>query len=357
MGTAVAPKPGQFSATKAASGVDVSESLSGVQKAAVLCMALGADQAVALTQMLTPDEAEEITFHIAQMDHVSAATVESVLNEWLDMALAVDSVAVGGMRYATEMLEKAFGPARAKATLRRIQSQLADSAGLHRLRNADPQQLATTLRGEHPQTIALILAHLDPTQTATILKELDPALGGDVLYRIGCMEKVAPEMLQLIERALSNETDLSFTNGLRAAGGPDAVASVLNHVAGSLEKDLLDRIQEKDAQLCEQIKNLMFVFDDIGRLDDRSLQRVLREVEGRVLALALKNAREDLKTRIMGGMSQRAVTALKDEISMLGAVRLRDVEAAQAQIVAQVRSLEAADEITLGMGTEDEFVE
>lgn len=358
MGTAVANAVMPSTASNLARGADVSASLSGPQKAAVLCMALGADKAVKLTQMLTPQEAEEITFHIAQMDHVSAATVESVLNEWLDMALAVDSVAVGGMAYAAELLEKAFGPAKAKATLRRIQSQLADSAGLHRLRNADPQQLATTLRGEHPQTIALILAHLDPPQTAIILKDLDPALGGDVMYRIGCMEKVAPEMMQLIERALSNETDLSFTNGLRAAGGPDAVASVLNHVSGSLEKDLLDRINERDPQLCEQIKNLMFVFDDIGRLDDRSLQRVLREVEGRVLAMALKNASEELKTRIMGGMSQRAVTALKDESSMLGAVRLRDVEAARAQIVAQVRALEAADEISIGLGgAEDEFVE
>jgi flagellar motor switch protein FliG len=360
MGTAVAAVPTSMvplSTGKTARGADISASLSGAQKAAVLCMALGADEAVKLTQMLTPEEAEEITFHIAQMDHVSASTVESVLNEWLDMALAVDSVAVGGLAYATELLEKAFGPAKAKATLKRIQSQLADSAGLHRLRNVDPQQLATTLRGEHPQTIALILAHLDPPQTAVILKDLDPELGAEVMYRIGCMEKVAPEMMQLIERALSNETDLSFTNGLRAAGGPDAVASVLNHVSGSLEKDLLDRIHERDPQLCEQIKNLMFVFEDIGRLDDRSLQRVIREVEVRVLALALKNVREELKTRIMGAMSQRAVTALKDEMAMLGAVRLRDVEAAQAQIVAQVRALEAADEITIGIGAEDEFIE
>jgi flagellar motor switch protein FliG len=258
------------------------------------------------------------------------------------MALAVDSVAIGGIKYATEILEKSFGASKANQTLKRIQSQLADSAGLHRLRSADPQQLATSLRGEHPQTIALVLAHLDSQQTATILKEFDPVLGGDVMYRIGCMEKVAPEMMQMIEKALGNEADLSFTRGLRAAGGPEAVANVLNHVVGSLEKDLLDRISEKDADLCEQIKNLMFVFEDILRLDDRSLQRVLREIEARVLSLALKNASEELKGRILGGMSQRAVTALKDEMSMLGAVRLRDVEAAQAQIVAQVRALEAA---------------
>ncbi len=340
------------------SDTDASHTLTGVQKTAILCMALGTDDAVKLTQLLTPEEAEEISFHIAQIEHVNSATVEAICNEWMDIALAVDSVATGGIEYAKELLEKAFGPTKAKATLKRIQSQLADSAGLHRLRNADPQQLATTLRGEHPQTIALILAHLDPQQTAMMIKDLDPALGSDVMYRIGCMEKVAPDMMQLIEKALSSETDLSFTRGLRAAGGPDAVAEVLNHVSGSLEKDLLDRIQERDPQLCEQIKNLMFVFEDIGDLDDRSLQRVLREVEIRVLALALKNTQEDFKIRIMGGMSQRAVAALKDEISMLGAVRLRDVETAQAQIVAQVRALEAADEIALRTGgAEDEFID
>jgi flagellar motor switch protein FliG len=332
--------------------------LSGRQKVAVLCMALGSEEAVKLTQSLSPEEAEEISLHIAQMEQVSAETVEAVFNEWIELALAVDSVAIGGLKYATELLEKSFGSIKANQTLKRIQSQLADSAGLHRLRSADPQQLATSLRGEHPQTIALVLAHLDSQQTATILKEFDPALGGDVMYRIGCMEKVAPEMMQMVEKALGNEADLSFTRGLRAAGGPEAVANVLNHVVGSLEKDLLDRIGEKDADLCEQIKNLMFVFEDILRLDDRSLQRVLREIEARVLSLALKNASEELKGRMLGGMSQRAVTALKDEMSMLGAVRLRDVEAAQAQIVAQVRSLEAAGEIQLSSGgVEDAFIE
>ena len=332
--------------------------LTGPQKVAILCMALGADEAVRLTQTLSPEEAEQVSFYIAQTEHVDSATVQAVFNEWAEMALAVDSLAVGGLAYATEILEKAFGSHKATQTLKRIQSQLADTAGLHRLRSADPQQLATTLRGEHPQTIALVLAHLDPAQTATILKDIDPAIGGEVMYRIGCMEKVAPEMMQLIERALGNETDLSFNPGLRAAGGPNAVADVLNHVAGSLEKDLLDRINDKDPQLCEQIKNLMFVFDDIIKLDDRGLQRLLREIEARVLALALKNAKDDLKNKIMAGMSQRAVTALKDEIAMLGAVRLRDVEAAQSQIVGQVRALEAAGEITLGSGgAEDAFIE
>ncbi|MEO6864678.1 MAG: flagellar motor switch protein FliG [Gemmatimonadaceae bacterium] len=353
MGTAVASTQERANVSRLTAA-----ELTGPQKVAVLCMSLGSAEAVKLTQTLSPEEAEEISFHIAQMEQVSAATVEGVLDEWIQMAMAVDSVAQGGISYAGEVLEKAFGSSTAVATLGRIQTQLADSAGLHRLRSADPQQLATTLRGEHPQTIALVLTHLDPQQTATVLRDLDPSLGGEVMYRIGSMEKVAPDMMLLVEKALSNETDLSFTRGLRAAGGPEAVASVLNHVSGSLEKDLLDHIGERDTQLCEQIKNLMFVFDDVGKLDERSLQRVLREVDARTLSLGLKTAKEEMRERIMAGMSARAVTALKEEIAMLGAVRVRDVEAAQAQIVAQVRALEAAGEITIGVGaTEDAFIE
>jgi flagellar motor switch protein FliG len=348
--------PGMVLADKGASLT--AADLTGPQKVAVLCMALGAEEAVKLTQSLSPDEAEEISFHIAQMEQVSSSTVEAVFNEWADMAVAVDSLAVGGLGYATEVLHKAFGAPKATQTLTRIQSQLADSAGLNRLRSADPGQLASTLRGEHPQTIALVLAHLEAQQTATVIRELEPMLGGEVMYRMGRMEKVAPDMMLLVEKALSNEADLSFTRGLKAAGGPDAVASVLNHVSGTLEKDLLDRINERDAALCEQIKNLMFVFEDLVKLDDKSLQRLLREVEARVLSLALKSAKEELRNRIMGGMSQRAVTALKDEMAMMGAVRVRDVEAAQAQIVAQVRALEAAGEIQLSSGgTEDAFIE
>ena len=353
MGTAVATNDDRRGASASHASV-----LTGPQKVAVLCMSLGAEEAVKLTQSLSPEEAEEISFHIAQMEQVSAPTVESVLSEWMQMALAVESIATGGIPYAAEVRERAFGSNAESATMARIRCKLADSAGLHRLRSADPQQLATTLRGEHPQTIALVLAHLEAQQTATILRDLDPSLGGEVMYRIGCMEKVAPDMMLLVEKALSNETDLSFTRGLRAAGGPDAVASVLNHVAGSLEKDLLDHIGERDSQLCEQIKNLMFVFDDVSKLDERSLQRLLREVDARTLSLALKTAKEELRDRIMGGMSARAVTALKEEISMLGAVRVRDVEAAQAQIVAQVRALEAAGEVTVGVGaSEDAFIE
>jgi flagellar motor switch protein FliG len=330
--------------------------LNGRQKVAVLCMAVGTEYAAKLTGGLTADEAELITFEIAQMDRVAPDVMEQVLQEWLESTLGVASLTTGGLEYAKEVLERAYGRQKAEMILRRIQAQLADTAGLHRLRKADPQQLANTLRGEHPQTVALILAHLEAPHTAAILRELPTAFGGEVLYRMARMEKVSPEMLQLIERALSSEADLNFTQGMSAAGGPAAVASVLNLVSGTLEKELLEGVSERDATLCEQIKNLMFVFEDLVTLDDKSLQRLLREVEAKQLALALKAASEELRGKIMGAMSQRAVAALKEEMEFMGPVKMRDVEAAQAAIVTQVRKLEETGEIVLSAGSEDVLI-
>jgi flagellar motor switch protein FliG len=323
--------------------------MTGRQKAAILCMALGSEVAAKVTQQLTPEETEVITYEIARVDQVSPERVDRVLAEWVESVVAAD-VAGGGVEFAREVLEKAFGSARANQILKRIQSQLQESAGLQRLRNADPQQLVNTLRGEHPQTLALILAHLQPAQTAAILKELDPTLGSDVVVRMARMEKVSPDMLNLIERSLAAETELSMAQGLSSSGGPGAVAQVLNLVHSTLEQQLLDGVGQRDQALCDQIKNLMFVFEDISTLDDRALQRLLREVEAKVLALALKAASEELKTKIMGAMSQRAVGSLKEEMEMMGPVKMRDVEAAQLAIVTQIRQLEESGEIVISGG-------
>jgi flagellar motor switch protein FliG len=328
------------------------DQLSGCQKAAVLCMLIGTDKAALVTQHLTPEEAELLSYEIARMDHVRPEIADAVLHEWIETLRAASMLAAGGVEFAREVLERAFGPARADAILRRITSQLADTGSLHRLRNADPQQLGNRVRGEHPQTIALILSHLEPPQTAAVLKELPPSVGAEVMLRMARMEKVSPEMLQLIERSLGAEADLNVAQG-QASGGPAAVAEVLNLVPTSLEKELLDGLALEDPELCEQIKNLMFVFEDLVSLDDRGLQRLLREVDSKELALALKATSEELRNRIMGSMSQRAVTALKEEMEFLGPVRLRDVEAAQANIVTQVRALEEAGEIVINAGTDD----
>jgi len=250
------------------------------------------------------------------------------------------------------VLDKAFGTTKAKEILKRIMGQLADTAGLQRLRNADPQQIANMLRGEHPQTVALILAHLQTTLTAAVLKEFDPSIGGEVTYRMAKMEKVSPDMLLLIERSFGSESELDFQAGMSRAGGPAAVAGVLNLLQGVLEKTLLEKITDRDHDLAEQIKNLMFVFEDIATLDDRALQRLLRDIDAKTLALSLKAASMELKERIQSQMSQRAVAALKEEMEMMGPVRMRDVEGAQSQIVTQVRALEESGDIVIGGGDE-----
>jgi len=330
--------------------------MSGLQKLAVVCVAVGPDVAARLTAPLTPDEAELLTYEIAAMERIDPDVSELVMSQWLEASLGVASLTTGGLDFARDVLERAYGKARAEGILRRIQSQLADTAGMHRLRKADPQQLATTLRGEHPQTAALVLAHLDPAQTAAVLRELPRPFGADVLHRVARMEKVSPEMLQLIERALSTEADLTFSRGMSTAGGPAAVAAVLNLVPGALEKELLEGVGERDAALVDQIQNLMFVFEDLMVLDEKSLQRLLREVDAKQLALALKAASDDLKAKIMGAMSQRAVAALREEMEFMGPTKMRDVEAAQAAIVVQVRRLEETGEVVLSAGGDDVLV-
>jgi flagellar motor switch protein FliG len=331
-------------------------SLSGSQKAAVLCMVLGSEASSLITQRLAPEEVEQITFEIARMDRVSTEVTDAVLAEWLDVMLAADSIASGGLEYSREVLNRAFGPQKAQAMIKRIQSQISETAGLHRLRNADPQQLGNMLRAEHPQTIALILAHLETAHTAAVLKELDPHLGSEVVLRMARMEKVSPDMLQLIERSILTETDLSPQQGLSTSGGPAAVADVLNLIAPSLEKALMKGVAEADQLLAEQIRNLMFVFEDIVSLDDRSLQRLLREVDVKQLALALKAASNEVKNKILGSMSQRAGSALKEEIEMLGPSRKREIESAQSGIVALIRKLEDAGEIVVNGGGDDVVV-
>ncbi|MGV3710110.1 MAG: flagellar motor switch protein FliG [Gemmatimonas sp.] len=327
--------------------------ITGRQKVAIVCMALGSEHAAKVTAELHPEEAEIVALEMAQLSDVPPTLVDNILSEWLEQTLAVDSLTTGGVEFAREVLQKAFGSEKAQTILKRIQGQIDDSERFRKLRRADPQQLGNTLRGEHPQTIALVLAHLEPAHVANILRELDPQLGGDVMFRIARMEKVAPDMISLVERAIGSEADLAFTQGMSAVGGPAAVAAVLNLVNSVLEKEVLDHVGEKDTVLSDTIKNLMFVFEDLQSLDDKSLQRLMREVEVKQLALALKAASPELKTRIMGTMSQRAVQGLKEEMEFLGPVKMRDVEAAQTDIVGKVRALEETGEIVLSGGSDD----
>jgi flagellar motor switch protein FliG len=332
------------------------ELMSGAQKAAVLCLAVGPERAAKILQMLTQVEVEAVSREIAVLQSVGADTVDGVMQEYRDVARAVDSMARGGVDVARQILEQAVGSPRAKGILERIQTQSAET-GLKRLKRAAPEVLLSVLRGEHPQTVALILAHLDMRQAVSVIEVMDPQLAADVLYRVARMEKVAPEMLQIVEAGLASKADLSLSTEMTLSGGPSAVANVLNLTSPSIEKGLLDAIGQRDTGLAEAIKGLMFVFEDLQRLDARSMQRVLRDIDGKELALALKVASDGLKQHILKNMSERAAGALTEEMEYLGPVKVKDVEAAHGRIIQAVRALEESGEITVaGRGDADDLV-
>jgi flagellar motor switch protein FliG len=327
--------------------------LTGRQKSAIVLMAMGQNAAAEVTKNLSALELEEITFEIARMDQVPSELASAVITEWGQLETAVQSFAAGGVDYARQVLETALGPQKAAVILKRIESQLRENAGFHNLRNADASQVTALVRNEHPQTVALLLAHLEPEQTAAVMKELPTKLGGEVLFRLAKMEKVLPEVLGVLERVYGSESTVSISKDLSEAGGLEAVANVLNLMTGSVEKELLEHLAWQDQVLCEQIKNLMFVFEDLSRLDDRAFQRLLRDVQTKELALALKAASDPLKARVLGLLSSRAGDALTEEMEFLGPVRLKDVEAAQSNVVKLVRALEETGEIVISGGEDD----
>ncbi|MGE0552350.1 MAG: flagellar motor switch protein FliG [Gemmatimonadales bacterium] len=335
-GTAVAP-----------AGLRAEERLSGPRKAAILCIALGREKAAEIMKLLNPNEVEELGREIAVTPATDAGTVTSVLTEFRDVFQAVDAAARGGVLVAQEILEQAMGPMRARELLDRIRDQITET-GLRRLKRATPELLLNVLRGEHPQTVALILAHLEARQAAGVISTMDPDLAGDVLFRVAQMDKIAPEVLAVVEAGLTSKTDLSLSQEMTSSGGPAAVAKVLNLTGASLERSLLESIDKKSSQVAGEVRALMFVFEDLKLLDGRAMQRILREVDGKELALALKAASEELKQHIFGSMSERAGAALKEELEFLGPVKVRDVDAAQTRIIEVMRSLEEQGEIVLG---------
>ena len=333
------------------------EPMTGLQKAAVLCLALGPEGASRITQKLAEDEVEQLMIEIARLDRVDPVVAEHVMLEASNSASLLGNVRSGGVGFAKELLEKTFGSAKAQSVAKRVASARPDQAGFARLRKADPQRLATMFRKEHPQTLALILANLAPQQTAAVLKEFERPLSAEIAYRMARMEKVSPETLQVIEATLGADAELDLSPGMSRTGGPGTVATILNLLQGTIEKEILEQVAERDQALSDQIRNLMFVFEDLLRLDDKGLQRLLRDVDTKSLAMALKGASAELRTRMMGQMSQRAVGVLKEEIEMLGPVRMKDVETAQSAVVQQVRALEEAGEIVIGGGVDDVVVQ
>lgn len=333
-----------------------SEQLSGRQKAAVLLMSLDVDISAKVFQELDMKEVEQIAVEITNLKDLPPNVVEDVIEEFYQLMTAQSYMVEGGLEYAQLLLEKSYGLDQAREIIEKIRV-LTTVRGFNILKKSDPQQLASFLSKEHPQTIALILSHLPPDQTAEVCHEFKDELRGDVLMRIARLGKVSPALVSQIEHVVDQIAESTIQQNLATAGGAQLVANILNKSNNATAKSMLESIEEKDMSLSTEIKRLMFLFEDIVQIDDKGVQRILRDVDKRDLALALKVSDEKVKNKIFKNMSERAANVVKEELEFMGPVKLKEVEASQMRIVDVIKQLEDQDEIAIGgRGKEDIFV-
>jgi len=327
----------------------------GLQKAAVLLITLGPDRSSEIIKFLSESEIEQLTLEMANLRKVSEEQRDSVVDEFHKMCLASNYIAQGGIEYAREVLERALGEQRAFDIIGRLSSSLK-MRPFDVVRRTDPKQLFTFIQGEHPQTIALIMTHIPADKAATLLSSLPQDIQAEVTRRIALMGRTSPEILKEIEKVLENKISNLAPTDYTTSGGMQAVVDMLNRTDPGTLKIVMDTLEMDDPDLAEQIKRQMFVFEDIILLDDRGVQLVLREVETKDLALALKGSNEEVSTKILGNMSSRAASMLKEDMQFMGPVRLREVEEAQQRIVKAIRKLEEAGAIVISRGGADEII-
>lgn len=330
--------------------------LSGKQKAAILLMSMDVEVASKVFKELDMGEVESIALEITNLKDVPANVVEDVIEEFYELMQASTLMLEGGLDYAQLLLERTYGPERAREIVEKIKV-LTTVRGFNILKKADPAQLANFLSKEHPQTIALILSHLPPSQAADVLQEFPEELRSESILRIASIGKVSPALVSEIEQVVDQIAESTLSQNLAAAGGTQIVASILNKSNNAIAKAMLENIEEKNFDLASEIKRLMFLFEDIVQIDDRGIQRILRDVDKRDLALALKVSDDKIKNKIFKNMSERAAAVVKEELEFMGPVKLKEVEQAQIRIVDIVKQLESDGEISIGgRGKEDIFV-
>jgi flagellar motor switch protein FliG len=335
--------------------VNKEKSITGKQKAAVLLISLGPDVSASIYKHLSEDEIEKLTLEISAVKKVDSDTKEDILDEFHNLALAQDYISQGGIGYAKTVLEKALGVDQAATIINRLTSSL-QVRPFDFARRAEAGQILNFIQNEHPQTIALILSYLDPEKAGQILSELPQDVQADIARRIALMEGTSPEIINEVESILERKLSSTVTQDFTQAGGIEAVVEVLNGVDRSTEKTILDALEIQDPELAEEIKKRMFVFEDIVTLDNRSIQRVIRECENEDLLLSLKVSGEEVKEIVFKNMSSRMVETLKEEMEFMGPVRLKDVEEAQSRIVSIIRRLEDSGEIIIARGGGDDII-
>ncbi len=330
--------------------------LSTFEKASILLIALGVGSSASMLKHLPDGEVEKLSVALTRMKDVSSEKVQGVIAEFHEMMMARAYVSKGGLDYAKQILEKAWGMRKAEEILKRIEAATEVSA-FYLLQTVDDAQLLSFLQDEHPQTASLILANLKPKQAANILSQLSEDLQTEISYRLATMEKTSPEMVLEIENVLREQLGDVFGADMRSTGGAYAVAEILNNASRAAEKNILDHLKERDPELASEIANLMFLFEDLLTLSDQSIQKIIKEVDTKTLAMSLKATSGELQQKIYDNMSERAGGMLKDEIEFLGPVRIAEVEEAQSLVLDVVRHLDEAGEIAIARGETEELIE
>ena len=329
--------------------------LSGRQKAAVFLVTLGSELSAEVFKHLREDEIEALTFEIARLETFDNEQKEEVLQEFQELMMAQDFINTGGIDYARELLEKSLGSQKAVDIINRLTTSL-QVRPFDFIRRTDPTHLLNFIQQEHPQTIALILAYLEPQKASIILGSLPNEIQSDVAKRIATMDRTSPETLREVERVLEKKLASISSEDYTAAGGVESIVEILNLVDRSTEKVIIESLEEEDPELAEDIKKRMFVFEDIVMLDDRAIQKVMREVDTAELAKALKAVDSEVQDKIFRNMSKRAAALLKDDMEYMGPIRMKDVEESQQRIVSIIRKLEEQGEIVVARAGEDELV-
>ena len=331
------------------------DKITGLQKAAVLLIALGPERSASVFKHLKEEEIEELTLEIANTRSITPQVKDNVINEFYEICLSQQYIAEGGIGYARELLEKALGTEKASDVINRLTASIQVKP-FEFVRKTDASQLLSFIQDEHPQTIALILSYLGPQQCAMILSALPPERQADVAKRIATMDRTSPDVIKEVEKILESKLANLVNQDYTIIGGVDHVVEILNTVDRGTEKHIMETLEIEDPELADEIRKKMFVFEDILLLDDRAIQRVLRDVDNNDLAIALKGSNEEVQNAIFNNMSKRLAVMIKEDMDFMGPVRMKDVEEAQQKIVNIIRKLEDSGEIVISRGGGDEVI-
>jgi len=336
-------------------GMAKNNDISGTQKAAILLISLGPERSASIFKHLKEEEIETMTLEIANTRSISPATKDQVLDEFYEICLAQQYIAEGGIAYAKELLEKALGADKARDVIGKLTASL-QVRPFEFVRKTDASQLLNFIQDEHPQTIALILSYLSPAQASTIVSSLAPDKQADVAKRIAQMDRTSPDVIKEVEKVLERKLASLVNQDYTIVGGVDSIVEILNTVDRGTEKHIMETLEIEEPELADEIRRKMFVFEDILSLDDKSIQRVLREVDNNELAVALKGSNEEVQNVIFNNLSKRLAAMIREDMEYMGPVRLKDVEEAQQKIVNIIRKLEDSSEIIISRGGGDEIV-